>query len=111
MSEVAIKPKKAYKHVAKSNRLFNLQEPPTFYPTKEEFKDTYKYIESISEEGAKYGIIKIIPPPSWNPKFAVDVGVGRQTSLCFMKLIMVNSCVAIQVQNSQTDFKHNGCSD
>lgn len=76
MSEVSLKPRNAYVHTPKSRRLFGLQEPPTFYPTKEDFKDTYQYIESIAEEGVKYGIIKIVPPPSWNPKFAVDIGVG-----------------------------------
>lgn len=77
MSEVALKPKKPYKHVPKSKRLFGLEEPPTFYPTKEEFKDTYKYIESIAHEGSKYGVIKIVPPVSWNPKLALDIGVSN----------------------------------
>lgn len=77
LGEVAVKPKKPYQHVPKSHRMFGLQEPPTFYPTKEEFKDAYQYIESIAEEGSKYGVIKIIPPAAWNPKFALDIGVSR----------------------------------
>lgn len=59
----------------KKERLHGLEEAPTFRPTLEEWKDPFKYIESIREEGSKYGIIKIIPPESWNPEFAIDTTV------------------------------------
>lgn len=35
---------------------------PIFRPTKEEFEDPIKYVESKREIGEKYGLIKIIPP-------------------------------------------------
>lgn len=57
----------------------NLPEAPTFRPTAEEWKDPMQYIRKISEEGRKYGIVKIIPPDSWNPDFAIDTEVSSPT--------------------------------
>ncbi|GFQ01966.1 putative lysine-specific demethylase jmj16 [Phtheirospermum japonicum] len=45
----------------------NLDEAPVFYPSKEEFEDTLKYISSIRSEAEKYGICRIVPPSSWKP--------------------------------------------
>jgi len=56
----------------KPNRLFGLQEAPTYRPTPEQFKDPVQYIQSIREEAQKFGIVKIVPPEHWNPPFAVD---------------------------------------
>ncbi|KAK9475800.1 hypothetical protein V1514DRAFT_322780 [Lipomyces japonicus] len=56
----------------KSNRPLGLVEAPTYYPTEQEFKDPFRYIETISSEGKKYGIIKIVPPDNWQPGFALD---------------------------------------
>ncbi|EPB88990.1 hypothetical protein HMPREF1544_04251 [Mucor circinelloides 1006PhL] len=55
----------------KSNRLFGIEEAPTFYPTKDEFKDPLRYIDKISPQGEKYGIIKIVPPKDYNPDFSL----------------------------------------
>lgn len=65
-------------------RPMGLQVAPTFFPTEEEFKRPLKYIESISEEGKKYGIIKIVPPKSWKPTFSVDSEVGWRACLRFL---------------------------
>lgn len=54
-----------------SNRLFGIEEAPTFYPTEDEFSDPLRYIEKISPEGEKYGIIKIVPPSNYNPDFSL----------------------------------------
>lgn len=43
------------------------------------------YVRSIADVGAKYGIIKIVPPESWNPDFAIDTevrGLGGMTPQC-----------------------------
>ncbi|XP_057477100.1 putative lysine-specific demethylase JMJ16 [Actinidia eriantha] len=45
----------------------DLQEAPVFYPNEEEFKDTLKYIATIRHRAEKYGICRIVPPPSWKP--------------------------------------------
>lgn len=47
-------------------------EAPVFYPTQEEFDDPLQYINRISKEGLKYGILKIIPPDGWKPPFALN---------------------------------------
>jgi histone demethylase JARID1 len=59
----------------KPNRMFGLQESLTYRPTAEQFKDPVQYIASIREEAQKYGIVKIIPPDTWNPDFAIDTEV------------------------------------
>lgn len=62
----------ASREAPKPIRPFGLLEAPTFRPTEEEFKDPMEYVRKIAPEGRKYGIVKIIPPDSWNPSFAVD---------------------------------------
>lgn len=61
----------------KGERIFGLQEAPTYYPTKEEFQDPLAYIAKISPEGEKYGIIKIVPPKDYHPEFSL------KTEVCF----------------------------
>ena len=65
----------------RSNRMFGLQEAPTFRPTADEFKDPIQYIQSIREEAQRFGIAKIIPPDTWNPSFAVDTEVRRRFAI------------------------------
>lgn len=72
----------ASRETKKSTRLFELEEAPTYYPTEEEFKDPFNYMEKIRHEAAKYGIAKIVPPESWKPDFAVDTEVCN-TNSCF----------------------------
>lgn len=44
-----------------------LEEAPVFHPTEEEFKDALKYIATIRPKAQKYGMCRIVPPPSWDP--------------------------------------------
>lgn len=74
LEDVKLKPRDSYCESAKESRLFGLQDCPTVYPTSEEFQNPVEYVHSLSELGAKYGIVKIVPPANWNPKFALDIG-------------------------------------
>lgn len=75
LSMVKTKPDDASATNRKNERIFGLKEAPTFYPTKEEFKDPLQYIEKISPEGEKYGIIKIVPPNDYQPEFSLKTEV------------------------------------
>lgn len=55
-------------------------EAPTFRPTEEEWREPMEYMQKIAAEGMQYGIIKIKPPDSWNPDFAVDTTVCHAQS-------------------------------
>mmetsp|Transcript_2975 Transcript_2975/g.5686 ORF Transcript_2975/g.5686 Transcript_2975/m.5686 type:complete len:850 (-) Transcript_2975:1097-3646(-) len=57
--------------------LSNVPLGPVFRPTEDEFKDPFAYIQSIREEGGRYGVCKIIPPPGWKPPNMV---VGRRST-------------------------------
>lgn len=47
---------------------------PVLTPSEEEFSDPVGYLssEEISKVGAIYGIVKIVPPPSWKPSFHIN---------------------------------------
>ncbi|KAJ9508664.1 hypothetical protein QJQ45_027957 [Haematococcus lacustris] len=56
----------------KCNYAKQVPEAPTYFPSEDEFRDPFAYIASIREEASKFGIARIIPPPSWDPPCALD---------------------------------------
>lgn len=75
------KPLPGVKEPATRTHINGIAEAPTYRPTKEEFKDPMEYMRKISPEAKKYGIIKIIPPDSWNPELALDTTVRSYETL------------------------------
>jgi len=57
-----------------------IPEAPTFRPSEEQWKNPFAYLKSIEAQGKKYGVIKIIPPDSWNPDFVIDTEVSSKSS-------------------------------
>ena len=45
---------------------------PVFYPTEQEFERPLEYIASIRQLAEPCGLCKVVPPPSWNPPFALN---------------------------------------
>ena len=43
----------------KARRPMGLQEAPTYWPSEKQWADPLGYIQSIADEGTKYGIIKV----------------------------------------------------
>ena len=58
----------------KRSPLDDIEEVKIFRPTEEEFRDPMRYIENLyyKEKAHNYGIVKIIPPPGFNPPLAFD---------------------------------------
>ena len=67
-------------------RPYGLQEAPTFRPTEADFQNPMQYIQKIRSEGSRYGIIKIVPPASWDPPFAIDTKVRSYIWSKFIRL-------------------------
>jgi len=63
-------------------------EAPTFYPTEEEFLDPIAYIDSIRQRGGEAaGVACVVPPPSWDPPFALERGTTGQSAESFRFVI------------------------
>lgn len=66
----------ATRHPSKKTRLFGIPDAPVYRPSEDEFREPMEYIRKIAPEGSKYGIVKIIPPDTWNPSFAINTEVN-----------------------------------
>ena len=45
---------------------------PVYHPTEEQCLNPLEFIAKIRPEAERFGICKIVPPPSWKPPFMVD---------------------------------------
>lgn len=70
--ERRISPFPILKEPASRTHISSIPEAPTYQPSEEEWANPMEYIRKISPEGRKYGIVKVAPPRSWNPTFAID---------------------------------------
>ena len=49
---------------------------PVLKPSFEDFIDFKRYIKSIEDIIFKHGMVKILPPPSWNPRHSIKCLCG-----------------------------------
>lgn len=70
-----------WKEPASRAHISGIPEAPTYLPSEEEWANPMEYIRKISPEGRKYGIVKVVPPSSWNPTFAIDSEVSLKKDL------------------------------
>ncbi|KAL1525920.1 hypothetical protein AB1Y20_020746 [Prymnesium parvum] len=65
--------------------LDGIVDAPILRPSSAEWQDPFAYIRSVSVLVEQYGIARIIPPPDWDPPFALDAS-GTQLSTTARRL-------------------------
>ncbi|XP_048493554.1 putative lysine-specific demethylase JMJ16 isoform X2 [Beta vulgaris subsp. vulgaris] len=59
-----------------------LEDAIVFHPDEEDFKDTFKYIDSICQQVEPYGLCRIVPPSSWKvPSFLEEDDIWQNYKL------------------------------
>lgn len=61
---------------AKGHPQTGIQAAPVFRPTPEQFQDPIAYISKIRPQAEKFGLAHIVPPPGWDPPFALEKGTN-----------------------------------
>lgn len=56
----------------KELRWQNIRQAPTILPTQVQFDQFQRLLSEIAPLGEEFGIVKIVPPSSWSPKFNLD---------------------------------------
>jgi histone demethylase JARID1 len=54
-----------------SCRMDDVDPVPSYYPTEAEWEDPLAFVAKIRPEAERYGICRIVPPPSWRPPFSL----------------------------------------
>ena len=79
-------------------------EAPTFYPTEEEFLDPIAYIDSIRKRGGEEaGVACVVPPPSWDPPFALERGTNGMSAESFRFVIRKQLTSSLCKRRPNTD--------
>jgi hypothetical protein len=79
----------------------SIPDAPIYYPTVEEFKNPFKYIDSIRHEAERFGIAKIVPPAEWNPPCQINMNNTEKFST---KLQQINTLQEGQGFDTGADY-------
>jgi len=47
-------------------------EAPVLRPSEEEFAEPWRFLASVRPLLEQYGLVRVIPPPTWKPRFMLD---------------------------------------
>uniref|UniRef100_A0A183CK89 ARID domain-containing protein n=1 Tax=Globodera pallida TaxID=36090 RepID=A0A183CK89_GLOPA len=88
---------------------------PTYHPTEEEFADPISYVAKIRPEAQQFGLIKIIPPPSFRPPFCIDSAkfefvprvqrLNEVDALFRLRIIFINKLVHFWKYSKDQQFR------
>ncbi|KAJ1630794.1 hypothetical protein T492DRAFT_906517 [Pavlovales sp. CCMP2436] len=57
----------------------SMVEAPVLRPSEEEFAEPWRFLASVRPLLEQYGMVRVIPPPTWKPRFMLDTCSVRVT--------------------------------
>lgn len=89
-TEKQVNKRKSSEKVASKKKLLKkcveMVEAPTFYPSENDFKDPLEYFEIVRPIAQKFGICRVVPPPSF--KVCVNMCIIYKNSQQFLTFLI-----------------------